>query len=114
MGIFLAKIEAIETPQMLVVRHTRAEGGTSLHEMPSMEERERRKLIGELGKLGITWQALARILANEARDWSAAKGFFFFFFFLKNTEIGSREGTVEREAEWERRNDREGESRLSD
>lgn len=32
--------------------------------------------------------------------------------FLKNTEVGSREGVAEKEEEWERRRDREGEDML--
>ena len=50
---------------------------------------------------------LASLLANERAIGALLK-------FLKSTEVGSREGATEREAEWERRNDREGESRLSD
>ena len=34
--------------------------------------------------------------------------------FLKNTEVGSREGAVEKETEWERRRDQEGEEQLGD
>lgn len=34
--------------------------------------------------------------------------------FLKNTEVGSREGAVEKEMEWEQRRDQEGEDQLRD
>ncbi len=34
--------------------------------------------------------------------------------FLKNTEVGSREGAVEKEKEWEWRRDREGEDMLGE
>lgn len=64
----------------------------------------RRKLIREIGKLGITWEAYAEtewlenLLANERVIRALLK-------LLESTEIGSREGATEREAEWERRND---------
>ena len=34
--------------------------------------------------------------------------------FLRNTEVGSRDGTRERELEWQRRSDQEGENQLTD
>lgn len=37
-----------------------------------------------------------------------------FYFILIFTEVGNSEGAVEREAEWERRNDEGGESRLGE
>ena len=34
--------------------------------------------------------------------------------FLKGTQVGSREGAREKELEWQRRNDQEGENQLTD
>ena len=50
---------------------------------------------------------LAGLLANEQAVGPLLK-------FLKSTEIGCREGTVERELEWEQRRDQEGENQLDD
>lgn len=75
--------------------------------------KERRKLIRELGKQGISWQTrpgkiwLASLLANEQAVGQFLK-------FLRSTEIGSREGAAQKELEWERRNDVEGKNLLSD
>ena len=75
--------------------------------------RERKKLSRELGQRGITWQPLPEkiwlgsLLANERAVEPVLK-------FLKGTEVGSREGAREKELEWQRRNDQEGESYLID
>ena len=67
-------------------------------------KRERRKLVRELEKEGVTWQAqverrwLAGLLANEKAVTPLLR-------FLKATEVGAREGAREREAEWGRIND---------
>ena len=74
--------------------------------------RKRRRLIRELGKHGITCEAqvkkrwLASLLANECAIGARLK-------FLEDTEVGNREGATEREAEWVRGNNGEGESRLN-
>ena len=73
--------------------------------------KERRKLVRELEKEGITWQPqaerkwLAGLLANE-KAVAPLLGF------LKTTGVGGREGAREREVEWERINDRAGENLL--
>ena len=48
---------------------------------------------------------LANLLANEQALQLLLE-------FLKSTEVGSREGGVDRDKEWEMRNDREGEETL--
>ena len=78
--------------------------------------RERNKLVRELGKEGVTWQAqaerkwLAGLLANEKAVTSLLR-------FLKATDVeareGARKGVREREAEWERRNDQADEDLLN-
>ena len=111
-GTFLAKIGAVESPKCWWC-NTREQTVVHLYAKCRRWRRERRRLIRELGKQGITWEAqvekrwLASLLANERAIGALLK-------FLEDTEVGSREGATEREAEWERRNDREGESRLSD
>ena len=73
--------------------------------------KERRKLDRELEKGGVIWQPqverrwLAGLLANE-------KAVALLLSFLKRTDVGGREGAKEREAEWERSNDRAGEDLL--
>ena len=69
---------------------------------------KRRKLVRELEKEGVTWQAqaerrwLAGLLANEKAVTPLLR-------FLKTTEVGAREGAREREAEWGQINDQAGE-----
>ncbi len=61
----------------------------------------------------MTWQPLQEkiwlgsLLANERAVEPVLK-------FLKGTEVESREGAREKELEWQRRNDQEGESYLID
>ena len=75
--------------------------------------KQRRKLSRELGQLGIRWQPrpekrlLGNLLANERAIGSILQ-------FLRNTEVGSRGRTKEREHEWQRRSDQEGENKLTD
>ena len=72
---------------------------------------ERRILKESLGKAGVQWQRrpekkwLAELLANTYAVGPLLE-------FLKNSEVGSREGTAERMAEWGRRRDQNGEDRL--
>lgn len=72
---------------------------------------QRRILRKELRKIGIRWQRrpekkwLAELLANERAIGPL-------LVYLKDTEVGSREGAVEKTMEWRRRSDREGEEQL--
>ena len=74
---------------------------------------ERRVLRKNLSKVGIQWQRrpekrwLAELLADRHAVGPLLE-------FLKNTEVGSREGAVEKEMEWEQRRDQEGEDQLGD
>ena len=74
---------------------------------------ERRALRKSLSKVGIQWQRrpekrwLAELLADRHAVGPLLE-------FLKNTEVGSREGAVEKEMEWEQRRDQEGEDQLGD
>ena len=76
-------------------------------------KKARRKLVRELEKEGIKWQAqverrwLANLLANEKAVAPLLR-------FLKATDVGGREGAREREKEWERRNDQAGEELLGE
>lgn len=78
--------------------------------MPQVEK-ERKKLVRELGKEGVIWQSqvergwLAGLIANE-------KAVAPLLSFLKITDVGGREGARERDAEWKRRNYRAGEDLL--
>lgn len=64
-----------------------------------------------LGKAGIQWKRrtekkwIAERLANKHAVRQLLE-------FLKNTEVGSREGTAERAADWRQRRDQDGEDRL--
>ena len=49
---------------------------------------------------------LGRLLANERAVGPVLK-------FLKDTEVGRREGVRERELEWQKRSDQEGEDHLT-
>ncbi len=70
--------------------------------------KQKRKLVQELGKEGVPWQPqverrwLAGLLGDEKAMAPLLK-------FLKATRIGEREVARERELEWERKNDQEGE-----
>ena len=71
---------------------------------------QQRKLVRELGKQSISWQTRPEkrwLVANEQAVGPSLK-------FLRSTEIGSMEGAAQRELEWERKIDKEGESLLSD
>ncbi len=66
-----------------------------------------------ISQQGISWQPrperrwLGRLLANERAVEPVLK-------FLKETDVGDREGAREREREWQRKNDQEGEDQLGD
>ena len=73
---------------------------------------ERRVLKKNLrNEAGIQWQRrpekkwLAELLANRHAVGSLLE-------FLKSTQVGSREGAAEKEEEWERRRDQDGEDQL--
>ena len=72
--------------------------------------KEQRKLVRELDKEGVLWQAqgerrwLAGLLGNEKAVAPLLR-------FLKTTDVGGR-GAREREIEWERKNDQAGEDLL--
>ena len=69
--------------------------------------KERRKLVRELEKEGVLWQAqaerrwLAGLLANEKAVAPLLR-------FLKATDVGGSEGARERELEWGQKNDQAG------
>lgn len=75
--------------------------------------REQRKLGRELGQLGIRWQPwpekryLDNSLANERAVIRLLQ-------FLRKKEVGSRDGTKERELEWQRKSDQKRENKLTD
>ena len=109
---FLARIGATETPECW---RCGAQEQTVIHLYKECRRRrrERRKLSRELGQLDIRWQPrpekrwLGNLLANERAVGPILQ-------FLRNTELGSRDGTRERELEWQRRSDQEGENQLTD
>ncbi len=109
---FLARIGAMETPECW---RCGAQEQTGIHLYTECQRwrRERRKLSRELGQLDIRWQPrpekrwLGNLLANERAVGPILQ-------FLRNTEVGSRDGTRERELEWQRRSDQEGENQLTD
>ncbi len=109
-GTYLVRIGAIETPQCWWCREP-VQTVEHLYAKCRIWRRERRKLIRELEKDGVTWQAqaerrwMAGLPANEKAVAPLIR-------FLKATEIGAREGARGREAEWERKNDRAGEDLL--
>ena len=111
-GTFLARIGATETPKCWWCG-AREQTVVHLYTECRRWRNERRKLIRELKKRKIDWQArpdkkwVASLLANEQAIEALLK-------FLRNTEIGSREGAAQRELEWEQRNDKEGEELLTD
>lgn len=103
-GTFLAWIRVIETPKCWWCG-AREQKVIHLYTECRRWRKERRKLVRELGKQSVSGQIrpekrwLASLLANEQAVRPLLK-------FLKNTEIGSRDGAVERELEWELRNDK--------
>ena len=111
-GIYLAKIGAIETPQCWwcggaeqTVEH--------LYTKCRRWRQERRKLMKTLCKEGSSCQGwterkrLAKLLANK-KAMGPVLGF------LKALKVGGREGAREREEEWGRKNDQVGGELLED
>ena len=109
-GIYLARIRKIETPECWWCREP-VQSVEHLYTRCRRWRRERRKLVRELEKEGITWQAqaerrwLAGLLANEKAVTPLLR-------FLEATEVGARGGARERQAEWERKHDQAGEDLL--
>lgn len=110
MGICLARIGVIETPECWWC------GGAEqsvehLYAKCRRWRKGRRKVVRELCTESIRWQAQAErrwpadLLANERATKPLLS-------FLQRTEIGGREGARERELEWERKNDQAGEDLL--
>ena len=109
-GTYLARIGVIEAPDCWWCKEV-VQSVEHLYTRCRKWRRERRKLVRELEKEGVTPQAqaerrwLAGLLANEKAVTSLLR-------FLKAAEVGAREGAREREAEWERKNDQAGEDLL--
>ena len=109
-GTYLPRIGVIEAPDCWWCRET-VQSVEHLYAKCRKWRKERRKLVRELEKKGVTWQPqaerkwLAGLLANE-KAVAPLLGF------LKTTGVGGREAAREREVEWERINDRAGENLL--
>ena len=109
-GTFLTRIGVIESPECWWCGETE-QSVEHLYTKCRRWRKERRKLVRELEKEGIRWQAqaerrwVADLVANEKAVAPLLK-------FLKATDIGGREGARERELEWEQKNDRVGEDLL--
>ena len=111
-GIFLTRIGVIESPECWWCGCGETEQSVEyLYTKCRRWRKERRKLVRELEKEGIRWQAqaerrwVADLVANEKAVAPLLR-------FLKATDIGGREGARERELEWEQKNDRLGENLL--
>ena len=109
-GTFLTRIGVIESPECWWCGVTE-QSVEHLYTKCRRWRKERRKLVRELGKEGVRWQAqaerrwVAELVASEKAVVPLLR-------FLKATEIGGREGARDRELEWERRNDQAGEDLL--
>ena len=109
-GTYLARIGVIETPECWWCKET-VQSVEHLYTRYRKWRKERRKLVRELEKEGVVWQAqgerrwLASLLGNEKAVAPLLR-------FLKTTDVGGREGARERELEWERENDQAGEELL--
>ena len=96
-GTFLARIGAMEIAEFWWCG---AQDQTVIHLYTEWRRwrRQQRELSKELGQLGIRWQPrpekrwLGNLLANEREIGPVLQ-------FLGNTEVGSRDGTKERERE---------------
>ena len=111
-GTFLKRIGAIETAECWWCGAAE-QSVIHLYTKCRKWRVERRALKKNLKEVGIQWQRrpekkwLAELLADRHAVGPVLE-------FLKCTEVGNREGGKEREAEWERRRDREGEDQLGD
>lgn len=105
-GVFLERIGVAETAECWWCQQA---GQSVLHLYTECRKwrRERRVLRKELKTSGVAWQRrpekrwVASLLANERAIQPLLK-------YLMTTEVGGREGGAEREADWEKRADREG------
>ena len=111
-GTFLSRIGATETAKCWWCRAAE-QSVIHLYTKCRKWRVERRALKKNLRKAGIQWQRrpekrwLAQLLADKHAVGPLLE-------FLKDTEVGSRGGAVEREAEWQQRRDQEGEDQLGD
>lgn len=109
-GTYLARIGVIETPECYWCKET-VQSVEHLYTKCRRWRKERRKLVRELEKQGVLWQAQAErrwpagLLANENAVAPLLK-------YLKATEIGGRKGARERELECEWKIDQAGEDLL--
>ena len=109
-GVFLARIGAIDNAECWWCRKAE-QSVVHLYAECRKWRKERKVLKKELQQLGISWQRrtekrwLASLLANEQAVTPLLK-------YLMTTEVGSRGGETEKEAEWEQRADQEGEELL--
>ena len=111
-GTFLNRIGVAETAECWWCGDAE-ESGIHLYVKCRKWRAERRALKMSLGKAGVQWQRrpekkwLAELLANKYAVRPLLD-------FLNNTEVGSREGAVEREVGSRQRRDRDGEDQLMD
>ena len=109
-GVFLERIGAVETAECWWCGQAE-QSVVHLYAECRKWRKERRVLKRELKRLGIGWQCrtekrwLANLLANEQAVTPLLK-------YLMTTEVGSRGGEADREAEWEQRADQAGEELL--
>ena len=109
-GTFLERIGAVESAECWWCGD-REQSVMHLYTRCRKWRTERRVLKKDLDKIGIRWQRrperkwLAELLANERAVGPL-------LVYLKDTEVGSREGAVEKTMEWRRRTDQEGEEQL--
>ncbi len=109
-GTYLARIGVIETPECWWCKET-VQSVEHVYTRCRKWRKERRKLVRELEKEGVVWQAQGerRWLASLLGDKKAVGPL---LRFLKTTGVGGREGARERELEWEKKNDQAGEELL--
>lgn len=109
-GTYLARIGVTETPECWLCKET-VQSVEHVYTRCRKWRKERRKLVRELEKEGVVWQAqgerrwLASLLGNKKAVGPLLR-------FLKTTGVGGREGAIERELEWEKKNDQTGEELL--
>ena len=109
-GLFSERIGVVETAECWWSRQAEQ---SVIHLYVNRRKwiKERRVLKRKLQQLGIGWQRptekrwLANLLANEQAVTPLLK-------YLMTTEVGTRGGEADREAEWERRGDQAGEEQL--
>ncbi len=106
----MARIGVMEKPECWWCKET-VQSIEHLYTRCRRWRKERRKLVRELEKEGVLWQAqaerrwLAGLLANEKAVAPLLR-------FLKATDVGGRERSREGELEWEQKNAQAGEDLL--